>query len=352
MRPVAMLVPGRLDARTGGTIYDRRIVRGLELQGWRVEVHELDASFPRPTPDAVDHAAGVLGRLSPPTVVIIDGLALGAMPTLVEQAASRLTVVALMHLPLVADPTLDPASAAAFLPAERRALAAVHHVVVTGAAALDLLGPHQVPASRMTVVEPGTDPAPLARGSSDGRLHLLSVATLNAGKGHTLLLGALAAVASDRWHLTCAGSLARDHATAAEVLDTARQLGLSDRVRFAGDLDEVELQSCYDSADVFVLATLRETYGMAVAEAVARGLPVVSTRTGAIPSIVGTDAGIIVEPGDGAALTDALRRVVADSLLRARLSAGARSRRGCLPTWEDASARMSRVLQDLVDRIN
>ncbi len=349
MRPVAMLVPGRLDARTGGTIYDRRITRGLERLGWRVEVHELDASFPSPTLDALEHAGGVLGSLPPATIAIIDGLALGGMPTLVEQAASRLTVVALMHLPLASDPAIDPACAAAFLPAERRALAAAHHVVITGAATLDLLRRHQVAADRVTVVEPGTDPAPLARGSSDGRLHLLSVGTLNAGKGHTLLLRALAAVASDRWRLTCAGSLTRDTAAAAAVIDTATELGLSARVRFAGDLDEEELETCYDAADLFVLATLRETYGMAVAEALARGLPVVSTRTGAIPAMVGTDAGIIVEPGDEAALAAALRRVMTDPSLRARLAAGARSRRGHLPTWEDASARMSHALRSLDD---
>ena len=98
-----------------------------------------------------------------------------------------------------------------------------------------------------------------------------------------------------------------------------------------GELDASALEDFYDRSDLFVLATLRETYGMAVAEALAHGLPVVSTRTGAIPDLVGSDAGLLVPPGDVQALTDALSRVIGDADLRARLAAGARDVRPTLP---------------------
>jgi len=340
-------VPGRIDTRTGGTIYDRRMAEGLGLLGWAVEVHALDASFPRPTAAALAHAGEVVDALRDGAVAIIDSLALGAMPALVERARARVAVVALMHLPLIADPAIDAQAAGAFAVDEGRALAAAHHVVVTGAAALDLLAPYRIAPSRLTIVEPGTDPAPLARGSVDGLVHLLSVATVHPGKGHEMLLGALADAAVPGWRLTCAGSVTRDAATAARVADTARRLHLEDRVRFAGDLDPEALAACYDAADVFVLATRRETYGMAVAEALARGLPVVATRTGAIPALVGTRAGLLVDVDDRRGLAEALARVITDGSLRGTLRAGAQKARGQLPTWEGACRRMAQVLEAL-----
>ena len=123
--------------------------------------------------------------------------------------------------------------------------------------------------------------------------------------------------------------------------------GLEDRVSFAGELDAAALAALYDTADLFVHATLHETYGMVVAEALARGLPVVSTATGAIPDLVGADAGLLVRPGDPDALTDALSTVLGDDDPRERLAAGARRVRDRLPTWDDAAAKMAAALARL-----
>jgi glycosyltransferase involved in cell wall biosynthesis len=194
------------------------------------------------------------------------------------------------------------------------------------------------------VVEPGTRPAPLARGSQNGLLHLLCVATLNQGKGHAILFRALRSIDTRGWRLTCAGSLDRDPPTAQRLRDQLRLDGLDDRVVLAGELDESSLSTWYDRADLFVLATLKETYGMAVAEALSRGLPIVSTRTGAIPDLVGEDAGILVAPGDEKAFAGVLREVMADHHLRHRLADGARRVRELLPAWDDSVRTMSDAL--------
>ena len=344
MTPAVLVAPGPVDSRTGGYIYDRRLVEGLRRLGRQVDVLELDPSFPRPTPTALEHASRTLAAVPTGTITIVDTLALGPLAAIIMREASRLPVVALVHLPLAATFGLERDDAARFEHGERRALAVAALVIVTGRAALPLITRYGVDASRVVVVEPGTDPAPLARGSRPGPVELLTVATLTPGKGHEMLLEALAALGDSAWRLTCAGSLTRDPATAARVRSTAARLRLDNRVTFAGDLDQRGLAACYDRADVAVLATWQETYGMAVAEALAHGLPVVATMTGAIPDLVGDDAGLLVPVGDTTALTAALAGVLGDSGLRARLAEGARRRRDRLPTWDDAATAMSTAI--------
>ena len=368
-----VVIPGDLETRTGGYGYDRRIIAGLRDRGWFVDVQRLDDSFPTPTSAAREHAAQVFAAIPDGSTVLVDGLALGALPADVEREATRLTIVALVHHPLAAETGLDPALAAALDVSERRALAASSSVVVTSRATAARLADYGVGTNRITVVEPGTDPAPLARGSAHNaqrsalgdkpsalspepfdkpsaisrqpcEVALLCVATLTPRKGYELLLSALAAIPQRNWRLTCAGSLERDAATVARVRAQLRADGLDDRVSLAGDMDAATLATHYDRADLFVLPTLYEGYGMAVAEALARGLPVVSTATGAIADLVG-GAGLVVPPGDLPAFTDALSRVLGDSHLRAQLAADARRVRDRLPTWAAAAAAMAQALE-------
>ena len=322
-------VPGPILAtRTGGYLYDRRIVEGLRRLGWaggrpgaRRELSVPDAS----------RAGAAPPTRSPPFArgPSRSSIALRSAPCRISSSAKRRAFASSRSSIFRSPPTygLDRDTAARFEEGERRALRAAALVIVTGRATLPLIAKYELAPDRVVVVEPGTDRAPLARGSRGQRLELLSVATLNPGKGHESLLAALSAVPHREWHLTCAGSLTRHPETADRVRATVARLGLEDRVSLAGDLDGPALAACYDSADVFVLATRQETYGMAVAEALAHGLPVVSTMTGAIPELVGDDAGLLVPVGDTPALVEALSRVLGDAGLRARLAEGARRMR-------------------------
>jgi glycosyltransferase involved in cell wall biosynthesis len=348
-----VVVPGDLETRTGGYGYDRRIIAGLRARGWTVHVVRLDDSFPTPTAAARDGAARALAAVPDGSLVVIDGLALGALPEEIEREAPRLTIVALVHHPLAAETGIDADLAAALEISERRALAAARSVVVTSRTTAAALADYGVATDRITVVEPGTDSAPLARGSNSQppvsspgpqEVSLLCVATLTPRKGYEILLSALAAIPHKNWRLTCAGSRDRDPTTVARVCAMIRGSGLEDRVSLAGDLDSEALAAEYDRADLFVLPTLYEGYGMAVAEALARGLPVVSTATGAIGHLVG-DGGIVVPPGDLPAFTSALSEVIADARLRGQLAEGARRARERLPTWGVAAAEMADALE-------
>ena len=348
MPSVAVIVPGRLATRTGGYEYDRRMVAGLRARGWRVDVHELDEGFPHPTAAALKHAAGVMASLPDGATMLVDGLAFGAMAAEVEREATRLRLVALVHLPLALAFGLAPDVSARFEAGERRALAAAASAVVTGRTTADVLASYGMSRDRIFVVEPGTDRGPIARGSGrtsrDRPLHLITVAALTPGKGHDILIHALSHVSVRPWRLTCAGSLDRDRATADRVRALIVRFGLEDRVSLAGELDAGALAACYDSADVFVLPTLGETYGMAVAEALSHGLPVVSTCTGAIADLVGDEAGLVVAPGDAQAVAGALSLMLADRGVRERFAAGARRVRDRLPSWDAAVSRMAAAL--------
>ncbi len=349
MTPIVFVVPGTLETASGGYVYDGKIIAGLRRLGWSVSPIQLHDSFPNPTRDAIDHASAALAAIPNGATVVVDGLALGAIPALAERESRRLRLVALVHHPLALETGIDAETAARLRASEHRALEHVARVIVTSRQTAELLARDRQPPRRVVVVEPGTEPAPMAPESSDGPLRLLCVANLIPRKGHEVLFRALARL-SERpaWRLTCVGSLTRDVATVARLRAQLLEDHLDDRVTLAGELGPDGVADCYFHSDVFVLPTLFEGYGMAVAEALARGLPVISTPTGAISELVlgvtPAAAGLLVPPGDVDALAVALASVLTDRSLRARLAAGARRVRVLLPSWSDASKRMADVL--------
>ncbi len=347
MRPGALqfLVPGELQSATGGYVYDRRMIDGLRAIGWTVDVHLLDRSFPQPNAAALAHAGCVLSQLPDGALVLIDGLALGAMPDLIEAHAERLLIMALIHMPLGAQIGLDPPVAQRLQQEELRALHAVRHVIVTSDATKRQLMAEGLRSAQLSVIEPGVDPAAaLARRRYDGTLRLLCVATVSDGKGHELLIEALSPLAHLPWELCCIGSLRRSPGTVRRVRALLQRCGIASRVRLLGERAHEELPDHYCASDLFVLATQRETYCMAVAEALAHGLPIVSTHTGAISQLVGSDAGILIQPGDGRALHAALAQVLSQPALAQRLADGALIARQQLKSWTNVCDQFAAML--------
>jgi glycosyltransferase involved in cell wall biosynthesis len=344
---VALALPGPLTRTSGGTIYDRRIVEELRARGVEVYVLELSRSFPRPAPAALEAADEKLAQLPDGLPVIVDGLAFGAMPEIAERHASRLKLIALVHLPLAEAVGLDPESVRAFVLSERRSLAVARAVVVTGRSTIDTVAAYGVDSRRIVLIEPGTDrPARLAEGSGEKIFRILCVGSITPGKGHELLIRALSSMRDLLWRLDCVGSTV-DAETDRNFRALLASERLTVRVRLLGVTSQRELSDVYASTDVLASASLRETYGMAVAEAVAAGLPVVATRVGAVEDILNGEAGLLVEPGDVTGLAAALRRVVTDAALRQQLREGARRARERLPTWERAATRMAALLRSV-----
>ena len=348
-----VLVPGPLEQRTGGYIYDARIADGLRRRGWRVTVHELDGRFPEGDGAARASLGGTLAGLPDGARVVIDGLAMGGLPAEVRAAAGRLRIVALAHLLLADETGLDERQRADYTASEREALAACAGVIATSAYTAARVLALGVDAAAVRVAPPGTDPAPPARGPGPGvPPRIFCAATVTPRKGQDVLVRALAQVADLEWSCVCAGSLTRAPAFAREVRRLAEQAGLQARIAFAGECGAAEMDAHYDASSLFVLPSRFEGYGMVLTEALARGLPVVSTTGGAIPHTVPPGAGVLLPPGDAAALAAALRALLAPGAgsgagERARLAAAARRHAAGLPDWEAAAEAFAAAVLEL-----
>jgi glycosyltransferase involved in cell wall biosynthesis len=347
---VHVVVPEGIDdpARpSGGNTYDRRVCRGLAALGWAVHEHAVPGAWPRPGEAGHAALARTVRRIPDGAVVLLDGLIASTAPGALVPQAGRLRQVVLVHMPLGHRP--PDHEAGAVRAREREVLAAAAAVVTTSAWTRRRLRElYALPADRVHVTEPGVDAASLAPGTVAGEA-LLCVAALTPHKGHDVLLDGLAMATDLSWHCTCVGSLVRDPAFADRVRRRARKSGLGDRVRFPGPRSGPELDGAYAAADLLVLASHAETYGMVVTEALARGLPVLATEVGGVTEALGqgedgTRPGLLVPPGDPAALGAALRTWLGDTELRGRLRRAARERRASLRRWPATASVLAGVL--------
>ncbi len=346
-RELWFVVPGDLDTRTGGYGYDREIIAQLRRRGVSVHVVNLPGEYPAPGDADRDGASRTLARIPDSSVVVIDGLAFGVLPNEAARERARLRLIALVHHPLALETGIAPGEARRLRASEREALRSAAGVVVTShrtVAAVEDLG---VSSARIAVVEPGVHPAVAADGSTSGAIRLLCVASVVPRKGHDTLFAALAQLGDLDWRLSCVGSSDRDPLWGIEMRRRCAAAPLSDRIEFAGELEGPSLDAAYHRADLFVLPTRYEGYGMVIAEALARGLPVVSTSTGAIAELVPPDAGDLVPPDDPAALASVLRRLLHDRQAIDRLRAGALSRRAGLRSWDTAGTEMEEAVARL-----
>ncbi|HEX3141654.1 MAG TPA: glycosyltransferase family 4 protein, partial [Rhizobacter sp.] len=319
-RACHFVIPGDWRTPTGGYRYDRRIVEALRESGWQVDRCTLPDGFPWPDAATLARTQSQLDALPDGSLVVADGLAFGAMPELAHRHAKRLRWVALVHHPLHLETGLGDAARATLHARECEALQAARHVIVTSETTARDLAPMGVPAERISVVEPGTDRVIAHRASVNAAARLLCVATLTSRKGHAVLLQALAGLKSLDWTLHCVGSAQRDPVTAEQLRRASIELGLADRVLWHGELDEAALAAHYAAADLFVLPSFHEGYGMVVTEALAHGLPVVCTTGGALAQTLPSSAGLHVPPGDVEALRDALAVLIGQPDERARFA--------------------------------
>jgi glycosyltransferase involved in cell wall biosynthesis len=329
---------------SGGNTYDRRVCDGLAALGWPVEVHAVPGAWPHPNAAAHAVLADAVGRIPDGALVLLDGLIASTAPEVLVSQAGRLRQVVLVHMPLGQAP-----AQVVVRERERAVLSAAAAVVTTsGWARRTLLELYALPSARVHVAEPGADAADLAPGTATAGA-LLCVAAVTPGKGHDVLVDALSTLTELRWHCRCVGSLDRDPTFARRLRLRSADLGLGQRLSFPGPGAGAELERSYAAADLLVLASRRETYGMVVTEALARGLPVIAADVGGVPEALGHGAdgarpGALVPPDDPAGLGAALRSWLGDADLRHSWRRAARQRRATLAPWSATTSTLAGVL--------
>ncbi len=345
MRQLAFAVPGNLDSKTGGYIYDRRLIAELRNQGREVQHIELGSSFPDPSAEHLADAKVKLSGVPKAQALIVDGLALGAMDSAIVRAISA-PLVALIHHPLAYENGIDETRKQLLFETEKVNLSYAKEVIVPSANTKSLLvSEYEVPESKITIARPGVDRKNIAPKPQDPPL-ILSVGIQVPRKGHDVLLEALAKIVDLRWQAVLVGGVL-DPKYGKSLVDLRERLGLASRVLFAGELGSEEVEELYSQATVFALATRHEGYGMVFDEAMSFGLPIVSCDVGAVSQTIASGAGILTEVDNPEAFADALRSVLLDHELRNQMVASSQLASQALGSWEQTAITVASVLDSL-----
>ncbi|HYB88683.1 MAG TPA: glycosyltransferase family 4 protein [Streptosporangiaceae bacterium] len=331
---------------TGGNIYDRHVCAGLAAAGWDVLVTTVAGAWPDPGSGARADLARIVSAVPDGETVLIDGLIASSAAAQLLPHAGRIRMMVLLHMPLAT--ALDTHADASAQRSERVVLRAATGVVVTSEwTRRQILARYAIPAHRVHVARPGVDRVAAPARSVRGRL--ICVGVLGRHKGQDLLVEALAELGDLDWHCVLAGSLDRDPDFVDQLRTRITRLGYGHRVRLTGILTGAALSHAYTTADLLVAPSRSETYGMAVTEALAHGLPVIAAAVGGLPEALGSTAdgtrpGQLIPPGDPAALAAALGDWLGDEHHRHRLRAAARRRRSTLRGWEQTTKEIANAL--------
>lgn len=345
MTKAVFAIPGDLMTPTGGYAYDRQVIGRLPHCGVGVRHLALPDGFPFPSADALEETGRLLAAVPADEVLIIDGLAMGALPAALLQGVAA-PIVCMHHHPLGLETGLTPKQSAAMLAVERQATAFSRRVIVTSPGTADILAELGfAPPPPVTVAIPGIMRGERATGSGGG-FEIICVGTIVPRKGYDILVDALELLQGEQWNCTIIGDLDRDLDYVAKLYAQIAAAGLGDRIRFTGALFE-GIPELRNHADVFASPSRYEGYGMALAGAMAHGLPIVSTTAPAIPGTVPPEAGILVEPENPQAFADALRKLMYDPALRRRLSDGGWAHAATLPSWDDTAAIVASVIEEV-----
>jgi glycosyltransferase involved in cell wall biosynthesis len=345
---LALIVPAPFETLSGGYAYDRRMVAGLRAAGHTVDVVELGGPHPVADEAAREAARAALAAYvndGTGAQIVIDGLALPAFTGQGDSLAAA-GAIGLVHHPTAFETGFSGSDRASLRNTELRLLPRLARVIVTSAITAERLGSDfGVDPTRITAIVPGTEDCPRSEGSSAPGCAILSVGTLVPRKGHDVLLRALSRLLDLDWRLVIVGSAARNPVHARELAELSHQLGIAERVQFAGEIDKLALDALWRKADLFALASHWEGYGMAVAEALKRGLPIAATAGGAAAALVSPEAGVVAPPGDHDQLSKAMRRLIFSPSLRREMADVAWEAGRELPSWETQIQAFARALE-------
>jgi glycosyltransferase involved in cell wall biosynthesis len=339
---MVFVVPADLARPTGGNRYDQELAFALEQLGVAVELRAVPGAWPG---GCAADLAQLAGALVSPDPVLVDGLLACGAPGQVRDAVRRgCRVHVLVHMPLALDPGLAPRAAAARDAQERAALHAASGVLATSAwTAAHLRARHGLTTVR--VATPGTHPTPPATGSTPPLIRQL--AAVSPVKDQLTVVAALARARHGSWTAELTGALDVDPAYTAAVRAAVDRHGLCDRIRLTGPLVGGMLEKAWDATDLLLLPSRAETWGMAVTEALGRGIPAVVGRgTGAQEALGRAPDGELPGALVPAGVPEALGAAVLELLGQGRAAArgAALARRQTLSSWRETALAVREAL--------
>ena len=346
MAEVAFAIPGDLSTPTGGYAYDRQVLARLPACGIKVRQLALPGSFPAPSRGDLDETLRLIEELAPGTILLVDGLAYGALPA---DVVARIThpIVALVHHPLGLESGIPKADACVWSKPRTVALARADairgHQPDHRPPARDGFRRSTTPYSRRRT---GYGAGSAFPGNQLGRVRVLAVGSVVRRKGYDVLIEALAGIRDLSWDMAIVGADDRSMEHALEIRNLISRNGLEGRIVLTGAVDDAALERHYADADLFVLASRFEGFGMVLTEALARGLPIITTTGGAAAETVSDRAGVKVPPDDVAALGNALGRLITDPATRRRLADAAWHEGQALTRWDETTRIIAEVLRE------
>ena len=238
-----------------------------------------------------------------------------------------------------------------FLKMQKRVVKQLDNLVtVSHASRRDIATDFAIAETKLNIIHNGIDTSvfrPISAIEPD-EFNVMATASADVPlKGLDYLIRAISILANEipELKLTVLGKLKEDGKTAKLI----RQLGLENRIHFHSGLTSQEVAELYAKASCAVIPSIYEGFGLPAGEAMACGVPVITTNGGALPEVVG-DAGITVQTRDHIALADAIRTLLGDSNLRHTLAAKGRSRILELFSWEVAASDMVQLYREVVSR--
>ncbi len=347
MMNIHFLIPGDLETSTGGYVYDRHIITGLEASGHDITVHALSPAFPFPGTGEIDKCRSILESVPPAALILVDSLAFAPLAELIREKRSRNPVVGLVHVPLSHSPDLAPSQRKLFEESEKEALRTADRLVVTSLFTARMIGEMGIGEEKVRVVLPGTNRAERKKAYSSVPRHLLCVGSYLPNKGYSTLIAALAGMKDKPWNLDIYGETRLNPGYITELENRIEDLGLAGRIILHPAVPYKILDEVYRQADLFVHPSLFETYGMAPAEALAHGLPVVASHAGALPETLPPGPVRFFRPGDVEHLRETLSSLFENSREYGRLCTEATLAGAKTQTWEESQRLFIRALEEI-----
>ncbi len=346
---ILFVIPGDINLPTGGYRYDRKIIDAWRKSGIKVELMSIEGNFPFPSHQEKENAIAKINNFPKADIAVVDGLLGGAAPEFLKHLSQKLPVTALIHHPLCLENGLDKETAGHLKQTEKQGLKHTNAIITTSPqTSRTVANLFNYNPSKITSVLPGVERGIISNGSDSETINLLCVGSIIERKGHKDLLEALSSLKHLNWKLDCIGSTQFDKSLYANLQSRVTQEELSQKITFHGDVSEQALEAAYSSADIFVLPSLFEGYGMAYAEALVRGIPVIGTIAGAIPETVPENCGILVEPSNIPALSSVIETMITDKKLRNNYRNNAIAAEPNFPTWESSADKFAGILKETI----